>query len=45
MEKGMLTEAEYARGFELAIEAWKAADGHPQQDEVLQALLKIRPVD
>ena len=45
LEKGMLTQAEYLRGFELAIEAWAAADGHPQQTEVLQALIKIRPVD
>ena len=45
MEKGMLTHAEYVRGFDLAIEAWTAADGHPQQDEVLQALTKIRSVD
>jgi hypothetical protein len=45
MEKGMLSHAEYVRGFDLAIEAWTAAEGHPQQSEVLQALLKIRPVD
>ena len=45
MEKGLLSQAEYIRGFDLAIEAWTAAEGHPQQDDVLQALRKIRPVD
>ena len=45
MEKGLLSQAEYIRGFDLAIEAWTIADGHPQQDDVLQALNKIRPVD
>jgi hypothetical protein len=45
MEKGLLSQAEYVRGFDLAIEAWTAADGHPQQREVLQALTRIRPVD
>ena len=44
-EKGLLSQAEYIRGFDLAIEAWTAAEGHPQQDDVLQALRKIRPVD
>lgn len=45
VEKGLLSQAEYIRGFDLAIEAWTAAEGHPQQSDVLQALLKIRPVD
>jgi hypothetical protein len=45
LEKGLLSQAEYIRGFDLAIEAWTAADGHPQQSDVLQALKKIRPVD
>jgi hypothetical protein len=45
MEKGLLSQAEYIRGFDLAIEAWTAAEGHPQQDDVLQALRKIRPAD
>ena len=45
MEKGLLSQAEYIRGFDLAIEAWTAAEGHPQQSDVLQALRKIRPVD
>jgi hypothetical protein len=45
MEKGLLSQAEYIRGFDLAIEAWTAAEGHPQQSDVLQALHKIRPVD
>ena len=43
MEKGLMTHAEYVRGFDLAIEAWAAAENHPQQHEVLQALQKIRP--
>jgi hypothetical protein len=45
VEKGLLSHAEYIRGFDLAIEAWTAAEGHPQQSDVLQALHKIRPVD
>ncbi len=45
MEKGLLTQADYERGFDLAIEAWTAADSHPQQHEVLHALQKIRPQD
>lgn len=45
VEKGLLSQAEYIRGFDLAIEAWTAAEGHPQQSDVLQALNKIRPVD
>jgi hypothetical protein len=44
-EKGLLSHADYIRGFELAIEAWTAADGHPQQADVLQALRKIKPLD
>lgn len=43
VEKGLLTHAEYVRSFELAIEAWTAAENHPQQHEVLHALEKIRP--
>jgi hypothetical protein len=45
MEKGLMTREEYARGFELAIEAWTEAQGHPQQHDVLSALEKIRPQD
>jgi len=43
MEKGVMTRDEYRRGFELAIEAWQEAEGHPQQHDVLSALHKIRP--
>jgi hypothetical protein len=43
MEKGLMTRAEYARGFDLAIQAWAEAEGHPQQHDVLSALGKIRP--
>jgi len=45
VEKGLLSHAEYIRGFDLAIEAWTAAEGHPQQSDVLQALHRIKPVD
>ena len=43
MEKGVMSRAEYERGFELAIQAWQEAEGHPQQHDVLSALHKIRP--
>jgi len=43
MEKGLMTRDEYRRGFELAIQAWQEAEGHPQQHDVLSALHKIRP--
>jgi hypothetical protein len=43
MEKGLMTREEYRRGFELAIQAWQEAAGHPQQHDVLSALHKIRP--
>lgn len=43
VEKGVMTRAEYMRGFELAIQAWAEAEGHPQQHDVLSALHKIRP--
>jgi hypothetical protein len=43
VEKGVMTRAEYRRGFELAIQAWLEAEGHPQQHDVLSALHKIRP--
>ena len=43
VEKGVMTRAEYMRGFELAIQAWQEAEGHPQQHDVLSALHKIRP--
>jgi hypothetical protein len=43
MEKGVMSRAEYARGFELAIQAWQEAEGHPQQHDVLSALQKIKP--
>lgn len=45
MEKGLMTRDEYVRGFDLAIEAWSDASGHPQQHDVLSALQKIRPQD
>jgi hypothetical protein len=43
MEKGLMTRDEYVRGFDLAIQAWTDAQGHPQQHDVLSALEKIRP--
>lgn len=43
VEKGLLSQGDYIRGFDLAIEAWTAAEGHPQQSDVLSALNKIRP--
>jgi len=43
VEKGVMTRDEYRRGFELAIQAWQEAEGHPQQHDVLSALHKIRP--
>ena len=43
MEKGVMTRDEYMRGFDLAIQAWAEAEGHPQQHDVLSALHKIRP--
>jgi hypothetical protein len=43
MEKGVMTRDEYLRGFDLAIQAWTDAEGHPQQHDVLSALKKIRP--
>ena len=43
MDKGVMTREEYLRGFELAIQAWADAEGHPQQHDVLSALQKIRP--
>jgi hypothetical protein len=45
LEKGLITQADYVRGFDLAIQAWTDADGHPQQHDVLSALEKIRPHD
>ncbi len=45
VEKGLMTQAEYVRGFDLAIEAWTDADGHPQQSDVLHALNRIRPAE
>ena len=43
MEKGVMSRDDYVRGFDMAIEAWSAAEGHPQQHDVLSALQKIRP--
>lgn len=43
MEKGVMSRDEYVRGFDLAIQAWSDAHGHPQQHDVLSALQKIRP--
>ena len=43
MEKGVMSREEYMRGFDLAIQAWAEAEGHPQQHDVLSALHKIRP--
>ena len=45
VQKGLLSQEEYVHGFDLAIEAWAAAEGHPQQHDVLSALQKIRPQD
>ena len=45
LEKGLITQSDYVRGFDLAIQAWAEADGHPQQHDVLSALEKIRPQD
>jgi hypothetical protein len=43
LEKGVISEAEYVRGFDLALAEWQAARDHPQHDEVLAALKKIHP--
>jgi hypothetical protein len=43
MAKGVMTREEYVHGFDLAIQAWSDAEGHPQQHDVLSALQKIRP--
>jgi hypothetical protein len=43
MEKGLMSRDEYRRGFELAIQAWQEAEGHPQQHDVLSALHIIKP--
>ena len=43
LEKGLITEADYMRGFDLAIAEWDKAEGHPQQIEVLTALKKVHP--
>jgi hypothetical protein len=45
LEKGLITEADYVRGFDLAIDAWQDADGHPQQQDVLEALRRIHPAE
>ncbi len=45
MEKGLIDQADYVRGFELAIGSWEAAEGHPQRDDVLAALRKIHPAE
>jgi hypothetical protein len=45
LEKGLITRTDYVRGYDLAIEAWTTAEGHPQQHDVLSALQKIRPQD
>jgi hypothetical protein len=38
-----MSREDYLRGFDLAIQAWSEARGHPQQHDVLSALEKIRP--
>jgi hypothetical protein len=43
LEKGLISQAEYVRGFDLAVAEWEAALDHPQQGEVLAALKKIHP--
>lgn len=43
LEKGLITQADYVRGYDLAVEEWERATSHPQQAEVLAALRKIRP--
>ena len=45
LAKGLITQEEYIRGFDLAIGEWEAAVGHPQQAEVLAALKRIHPKD
>ncbi len=43
LEKGLISQEDYVRGFDLGIGEWERADGHPQQAEVLAALRKIHP--
>jgi len=43
LEKGVISKAEYIRGFDLALSEWQAAVDHPQHQEVLAALKKIHP--
>lgn len=43
LEKGLISQADYVRGFDLAAGEWEAALDHPQQTEVLAALKKIHP--
>lgn len=43
LAKGIVTQDEYIRGFDLAISEWEGAADHPQQAEVLAALRKIYP--
>lgn len=43
LEKGVISQGEYVRGFDLAVTEWEAACDHPQQAEVLAALKKIHP--
>jgi hypothetical protein len=43
LEKGLITQADYRRGYDLAVEEWELAKNHPQRDEVLTALRRIRP--
>ena len=45
LEKGLITQADYVRGFDLAIDVWQDADGHPQQQDVLEALRRIHPAE
>ncbi len=45
LEKGLITQADYVRGYDLAIQEWEQVADHPQHHEVLAALRKIRPAD
>ena len=45
LEKGLISRADYERGYALAIQEWQEARDHPQQAEVLEALRRIRPSD
>lgn len=43
LEKGLISQADYLRSYDLAVEEWEHAHSNPQQAEVLAALRRIRP--